>query len=141
MEKIASNQGQSLCNIQSCNKSEEVPEEVCALSTKMDVLLNWLEQQANYKKDHQAIQDAYNAQNTCREYLGVDFPKSQEDANIVVNNYTPQQQKQGWGQQQRSTYQGKYPGNYPSNPNQPSLRDLILEQVRINENISKKASF
>ena len=39
MEKIASNQGWS-----SCNKSEEVPEMVCALSTKMDVLLNWLEQ-------------------------------------------------------------------------------------------------
>jgi hypothetical protein len=31
MEKIASNQGWSSCNIQSCNKSEEVPEEVCAL--------------------------------------------------------------------------------------------------------------
>ena len=43
MEKIASNQGWSSCNIQLCNKSEEVPEEVCALSTKMDILLNWLE--------------------------------------------------------------------------------------------------
>ena len=44
MEKIACNQGWSQCNIQACNKSEEVLEEVCALSTKMDVLLNWLEQ-------------------------------------------------------------------------------------------------
>ena len=44
MEKIASNQGWYQCNIQACNKSEEVPEEVCTLSTKMDVLLNWLEQ-------------------------------------------------------------------------------------------------
>jgi hypothetical protein len=42
MEKIGSNQGWSSCNIQSCNKSK-VLEEVCALSTKMDVLLNWLE--------------------------------------------------------------------------------------------------
>ena len=47
MEKTASNQGWSQCNIQSCNKSEEVPEKVCALSTKMDVLLSWLEQRAN----------------------------------------------------------------------------------------------
>jgi hypothetical protein len=61
MEKIASNQGWSQCNIQSCNKSEEVLEEVCALSTKMDVLLNWPKQQANYKKDNQAIQDAFNS--------------------------------------------------------------------------------
>ena len=90
IEKIASNQG-SQCNIQACNKSEEIPKEVCALSTKMDVLLNWLEQRANYKRDHQAIQDAYNSQNICGEYLGVNFPEYQEDANIVVNNYVPQQ--------------------------------------------------
>jgi hypothetical protein len=44
MEKIASNQGWSQCTIQTCNKSEEILDEVCALSTKMDVLLNWLEQ-------------------------------------------------------------------------------------------------
>ena len=56
----------------------------------MDVLLNWLEQQANYKKDCQAIQDVFNSQNVCGEYLGVEFPKSQEDANIVNNNSAPQ---------------------------------------------------
>jgi hypothetical protein len=44
MERIASNQIWSSCNIQSCNKNEEVPKEMCALSTKMDVLLNWLKQ-------------------------------------------------------------------------------------------------
>ena len=44
MQKIVSNQSWSQCNIQSCNKSEKVLEVVCALSTKMDVLLNWLEQ-------------------------------------------------------------------------------------------------
>ena len=93
MENIASNQDQSSCNIQLCNKSEEVPEEVCALSTKMDVLLNWLEQRANYKRDRQAIQDAFIAQNTCGEYLGIEFPEYQEDANIVINNSTPQQQR------------------------------------------------
>jgi hypothetical protein len=144
MENIASNQGWSQCNIQTCNKSEEVLEEVCALSTKMDILLNWLEQRANYKKDRQATQDAFNSQNTCEEYLGVEFPEYQEDANIVINNSTPQQQGQGWRQQQqRSSYQGKYPGNYfnSSNSKQPSLRDLILEQARINENISKKLAF
>jgi hypothetical protein len=144
IEKVASNQGWSQGSIQSCHKSKEIPEEVCALSTKMDVLLNWLEQQANYKKDRQAIQDAYNSQNICGEYLGVDFPEYQEDANIVINNSAPQQKKQEWGQQQQwSNYQGKYPDNYynSSNPKQPSLRDLILEQAKINENISKKLTF
>ena len=117
LRKIASNQGWSQCNIQSCNKSEEVPEEVCALSTKMDVLLNWLEQRANYKKDRQTIQDAFNSQNVCGEYLGVDFLEYQEDANIVINNSAPQQKRQGCNQQQRLNYQGKYPINYYKSSN------------------------
>jgi hypothetical protein len=50
MDKIAENQSWTY-NIQTCHKSEEVSWEVCALSTKMDVLLNWLEQRANYKRD------------------------------------------------------------------------------------------
>jgi hypothetical protein len=63
----------------------------------------------------------------CGEYLGIDFPVYQEDANFIINNSGPQQQRQGWGQQQRSKYQGKYPANYynSSNSKQPSLRDLI----------------
>ena len=76
--------------------------------------------------------------------MGVEFLEYQEDANIVINNSAPQQQRQGWNQQQQqSTYQGKYAGNYynSSNPKQPSLRDLILEQARINESISKKLAF
>jgi hypothetical protein len=56
----------------------------------MDMLLNWLEQRDNYKKDHQVIQDAFNAQNICGEYLEVEFPKSQEDINIIINNSAPQ---------------------------------------------------
>ena len=61
--------------------------------------------------------------------FGVDFSEYQEDANIVINNSTPQQQKQGWNQQQQwSNSQGKYPGNYynSSNSKQSSLRELIL---------------
>jgi hypothetical protein len=61
IKRIASNQGWSSCNIQSCDKSEEVQEEVCALSSKMDVLLNWLKQRDSYKRDRQVIQDAFNA--------------------------------------------------------------------------------
>jgi hypothetical protein len=110
MEKIATNQSWTSCNTQSCYKTEEVLEEVCALSTKMDILLNWLKQRDNYKRYHQAIQDAFNAQNRCGEYLGVKFAESLEDINIIINNCALQQQKQGWSQP-RSTNQGKYQGN------------------------------
>ena len=76
--------------------------------------------------------------------MGVEFPEYQEDTNIVINNCAPQQQRQGWNQQQqRSNSHGKHPGNYynSSNPKQPSLRNLILEQAKINKNISKKLAF
>jgi hypothetical protein len=63
----------------------------------------------------------------------VEFPKSQEDINTVINHSAPPQPKQGWNQQQ-SNYQGKYPGNYSK---QPSLREMILEQAMINDNIAK----
>jgi hypothetical protein len=43
MKNIAANQSWTTCNIQSCHKSEEVIEEVCALLSKMDILMNWLE--------------------------------------------------------------------------------------------------
>jgi hypothetical protein len=43
-----------------------------------------------------------------------------------------------------SINQSRYQGNNyynSSNFNQPSLRDLILEQVRINDNIAKRLAF
>jgi hypothetical protein len=46
--------------------------------------------------------------------------------------------------QPRSTNEGKYQGNNyynSSNFKQPSLRDLILEQARINDNIAKRLAF
>jgi hypothetical protein len=58
MEKIAKNQSWPSSNIQSC-QSEEAPEELCALSTKLNVLLNWLDERAKYKEDQRAIENAY----------------------------------------------------------------------------------
>jgi hypothetical protein len=73
----------------------------------MDVLLNWLEQRDNYQRDHQTIQNAFNAQNRCGEYLGVEFAESPKDINTIINISALQQQKQEWSQP-RSTNQGKY---------------------------------
>jgi hypothetical protein len=56
----------------------------------MDTLLNWLDQRANFKKDRQAIQDAFDAQTRCEEYLGMEILENQEDANIINNSSTLQ---------------------------------------------------
>ena len=53
----------------------------------MDVLLDWFNQKANYKKEHQAIQDSINAQTRSEEYLGIEFLEKQEEANIIILHY------------------------------------------------------
>ena len=50
--------------------------------------------------------------------------------------HPPQQEGQSWNQQ-RPYYQGGNQGN-SYNPNQPSLRDLVFGQAKINEGINKK---
>jgi len=79
LAKMVENQNWTF-NTQTYHESEEVLEELCALSTKMDVLLSWLEQRDKYKRNHQAIQDAFNSQD-----------QYEEDISAIVK-------KQGWSQ-------------------------------------------
>jgi hypothetical protein len=87
------------------------------LSTSMDVLLDRLEERANFKKDRQALQDWIN---------------TSRNSSLVVHKSTPTQEK---GLQPRPTYASKYTCN---NSKRPSLRELIEEQVKITNNLSKK---
>ena len=107
MARMAENQNWTF-NTQTYHESEEDPEELCALSTKMDVLLSWLKQRDNYKRNLQAIQDAFNSQD-----------QYEDDISAIIK-------KQGWSQPQ-ATSQGKFPSNYNSNQRQPPMRELILE--------------
>jgi hypothetical protein len=103
----------------------------------MDVLLDWLDQRDNYKRDRQTIQDVFDAQNRCGKYIGIEFLDNQENASIMNN--PPTSRKQGWNQQEESNHQGKYSDNYnSSNFKQLPLRDLILEHATINDNIIKR---
>jgi predicted transcriptional regulator len=80
----------------------------------MDVLLNRLEERANFKKDRQALQDSMN---------------TSSNSSVVVHKLAPIQQKD------LSTYAGKYTGH---NSKQPSLQELIEEQDEIINNLCKK---
>jgi hypothetical protein len=61
MQKISKNQGWTQKNTQQCCQSEvQEDEELKELSTSMGVLLNMLEERANFKKDQQALQDSMN---------------------------------------------------------------------------------
>jgi hypothetical protein len=119
MQKISENQGWTQKNTQHCHQSEEVKEdeELKELSTSMDVLLNRLEEQANFKKNRQALQDSMN---------------TSRNSSLVVHKSAPTQEKD---LQLRPAYVGKYTGN---NSKQPSLRELIEEQDKLTNNLSKK---
>ena len=72
-------------------------------------------------------------------HSGSDFPKTHEEASYINNGFC-QQNKNGWNNQSR--LQGgnsNFNSNY--NSNSPSLKDLILGQAKINENITKKLSY
>jgi len=65
-----------------------------------------------------------------------------EDINYIINNnyyYNRPQQNQGWNQQ-RPNYSGDYQGNnsYNNNNNFLPLRELVSNQGKLMDNLSKK---
>src|SRR5919205_2240771 len=123
------------------------------LSAKMDLLMKKIEEGS--KKEQEAIQPyatarAIEADQWCEvcggdDHSGNNCPKTKEEVLFINNNnnnngYRPQQQ-QGWNS--RPFYQGNQGNGYSHNfnnsfGNQPSLRDLILGQSKINDSINKK---
>lgn len=74
-------------------------------------------------------------------HMGNHCPETRENINYVNNNGYRAQGGQGWNNNnnQRPNYQGN---NYNSNfnSNQPSLKDLVLGQAKINKNLTNKLS-
>jgi hypothetical protein len=109
----------------------------------MDLLMKRLEDKAPERKE---VMQLFESRMTCEEcgntgHLGSQCPQLEEDVNYINNNnqYRPQQ-NQGWTQQ-RTNYPGNYSGNYQGNNssnNFSPLRDLVQNQGRIMDNMSKK---
>ena len=74
-------------------------------------------------------------------HSGNDCPETREDAAYIINNnnngYRPQG-GQGWGQAPPPFQGGGNNFNSNFNSNQPSLRDLVFGQAKINESLHKK---
>jgi len=69
-------------------------------------------------------------------HLGNDCPKTHEEATFINNEIHQPSGNNGWNNQSRP--QGNLNHNSNYNSNQPSFRDLVLGQAKINENITKK---
>jgi len=112
------------------------------LAMKIDLLLKKFEDYSQDKAQMQPLQ-ALETRMTCEVcgnigHSGDNCPETQEEALFLSgsNGFCPQG---GQGRNQpRPYYQG---GNGNSNsfgPNQPTLRDLVYGQAKINESLQKK---
>ena len=114
------------------------------LAMKIDLLLKKFEDYSQDKAQMQTIQ-AFEARMTCEvygnvEHSGNDCSETQEEAmylNGNNNNGFCPKGDQGWNQP-RLYYQGGNGNSNSFNPNQPTLRDLVYGQAKINESLQKK---
>jgi uncharacterized coiled-coil protein SlyX len=111
------------------------------VSVKLDLIMKKLEARVTLKKEVMHISDSRMTYKECRDvgHSGINCLEFQEDVNYINNNnnYRPQQQ--------RPNYQGNYQGNFQSNNNysnynQPSLRDLVANQSKLLDQMSKKVA-
>jgi hypothetical protein len=112
------------------------------VAAKLDLLRKKVEEHPKDKAPMQALQ-ALDARMTCEvcgntRHSGNNYPETHEDVMYMNNNngFCPQG-GQGWNQS-RPYYQGGNGNSSSFNPNQPSLRDLVLGQAKINKSLQKK---
>jgi hypothetical protein len=114
------------------------------LVTRMDLLLKRLEECAVEKETMYGTDKAMDSHMICEVYgdvghLGNDCPKTRGNTTYINNGFRQQGGQNGWNHQSRPQYQGGN-SNFNSiyNSNEPSLKDLVLSQARIIENLKEK---
>jgi hypothetical protein len=119
------------------------------LATKIDLLLKKFDERAT--NANTGTVNALDSQMTCEVcrnvgHLGNDCLETREDT-VYINNEFRQQgegNNNGWNNQPRPPFQGNsnfnsnYNSNFNHSLNQPSLKDLVIGQAKINENLNKK---
>jgi hypothetical protein len=142
IKKMVSHQGWNDEHLQPHQRGMHTVKEMDMLAAKLDLLLKKIEKLPRDEAPTQALQ-ALDARITCEVcgntgHSGNDCPETHEDIMYMNNNnrFRPQG-CQGWNQS-RPYYQGGNGNSSLFNPNQPSLRDLVLGQAKINESLQKK---
>ena len=112
--------------------------EMDMLATKIDLLMKRLEERAQHKEAMKGTVQALDSHMTCEVYgnvghSGNDCPKTHEEVAFINNGFC-QPGNNGWNNQSRPQ------GNSNYNSNQPSFKDLVLGQAKINESLTKKLS-
>jgi hypothetical protein len=141
VENMASNQSWDEEHTQPHTDKVHHLEEVDMLTAKIDLLMKKLE---NSSLDHLKMLDARITCEECREigHLGTKCPTVSQDVNFIGNSNNGFHSSQGfnaaWNKPSfafNNCQQGGMGQNF--NRNEPCLRDIIRDQVRINDEIGK----
>jgi hypothetical protein len=141
IEKMASNQSWNGERTPSCTRKVHQHEEVVMLTTKIDLVVKKLE---NPGLDHLKMVDARVTCEECGEigHMGVNCPTVCQDANFVgySNNGFHRNQgfNSGWNKPSFPFDNRQQGGNGQNfNRNEPQLRDIIRDHLRINDEFGK----
>ena len=113
------------------------------LFAKIDLLMKRVEERVQEKDAMMGTVQAMDSHMTCEvcgnvHHLGNDCPETCEEATFINSGFR-QPSNNGWNNQ--SFPQGNSNLNSNYNLNQPSFKYLVLGQVKINENITKKLMY
>jgi hypothetical protein len=141
-EKMASNQSWDEECTQTRTRKVHQLEEVDMLTAKIDLLMKKLENQG---LDHLKMVDAHEMCEECGEtgHMGINYPTVSQDVNFIGNSnnaFHPNQGlNAGWNKPSfpfDNCQQGGMGQNF--NRSEPSLKDIIRDQLRINSEVGKK---
>jgi hypothetical protein len=111
------------------------------LAAKIDLLMKRLDKCAHKKEAMKGTVQATDSQMTCEVYGNVgllenDCPETREDATFINNGFRQGNNNQSRFQGSNNNYNSNFNSNY--NSNQSTLKDLVLGQAKINENLTTK---
>jgi uncharacterized coiled-coil protein SlyX len=114
------------------------------LTAKMDLLMKKLDASSNMGTAK--IMDACMTCEVCGNvgHSGNDYPETREEDNFINNGnnngfHNNNYNNQGWNSRPNFSFNNQNGGNYSKKfDNQPSIKDLVFGQARINENLNKK---
>jgi hypothetical protein len=142
VEKMASNQNRYEERTQTRTCKVHQLDEVDMLTTKIDLLMKKLE---NPDLDHLKMIDARVTCEECGEtgHMGINYPTVPHDVNFIGNSnngFLPNKDFNVVWNKPNFPFDNHHQGGMGHNFNkiEPSLRDIIRHQVRINDEVGKK---
>jgi hypothetical protein len=129
--------------LQTCTRGVHQVDGIDMIATKMDLLMKKLEASTNMETTK--IMDVHMMCEACSNvgHSGNDCLETREEVSFINNGnnngFHNNYNNQGWNLRPNFPFNNQNRGNYPNSfNNQPSIKDLVFGQARINESLNKK---